>query len=257
MVRFADFGYSWSYSVAARVREQIHGEDSLVMVREFWNKVDDEFIRRALTPQKETYLHELIEFSMKMDIEYTLGKWDYSDSIADIRHLLDDYQIPYSSYSDFAVEDPEEKNYEYTHYLSDLFGEHAAEKVTGEVFTLLFPDRQLLLEMNDVIAGTVRSLKREDYPKLLDRDGMVRRCRNWPKWLSKGVFYRENGLCSLCGSDLTGLLAAGVAHAIDHIVPLVRGGTNDPTNLQLLCTACNQKKSGGQAETSGRRNMYW
>jgi 5-methylcytosine-specific restriction endonuclease McrA len=29
---------------------------------------------------------------------------------------------------------------------------------------------------------------------------------------------------------------------VDHIIPLVRGGTNWPYNLQLLCPACNMKK---------------
>lgn len=45
--------------------------------------------------------------------------------------------------------------------------------------------------------------------------------------------------CMECGTfkDLT----------VDHIRPLSRGGTNDPSNLQVLCRRCNAKK--GSAET--------
>ena len=41
--------------------------------------------------------------------------------------------------------------------------------------------------------------------------------------------------CAKCGStkDLT----------IDHIIPRVRGGTNELANLQTLCAPCNQQKS--------------
>lgn len=42
--------------------------------------------------------------------------------------------------------------------------------------------------------------------------------------------------CAHCG------LMEGRFH-VDHIIPLSRGGMDDPENLQFLCTRCNFKKS--------------
>ncbi len=39
-----------------------------------------------------------------------------------------------------------------------------------------------------------------------------------------------------------------VPHTIDHIVPLARGGSNWPSNLQLLCQPCNDSKGAKTME---------
>lgn len=48
------------------------------------------------------------------------------------------------------------------------------------------------------------------------------------------IFERDEHACQYCGdgNDLT----------CDHIVPLVRGGTNDPENLVTACRSCNSSK---------------
>lgn len=40
--------------------------------------------------------------------------------------------------------------------------------------------------------------------------------------------------CWICG---------GCATAIDHVIPLSRGGSNWPANLRPICTSCNSKKA--------------
>lgn len=51
----------------------------------------------------------------------------------------------------------------------------------------------------------------------------------------KVVFARDGGICQCCGSssDLE----------FDHITPFSCGGSNDRTNIQLLCRQCNRSKS--------------
>jgi len=42
---------------------------------------------------------------------------------------------------------------------------------------------------------------------------------------------------------------------IDHIVPISRGGTSDPDNLRVLCSACNQGRANIQTPTESTKNL--
>ncbi len=58
-----------------------------------------------------------------------------------------------------------------------------------------------------------------------------------PPEVRKYVFERDRYHCQSCGqTDLETNLT------IDHIIPLARSGQNDISNLQTLCSACNQRK---------------
>ena len=50
------------------------------------------------------------------------------------------------------------------------------------------------------------------------------------------IFAFQFGECPYCGTNLSN------AFEIDHIVPLSRGGSNGPENIQLLCSRRNRKK---------------
>jgi hypothetical protein len=52
------------------------------------------------------------------------------------------------------------------------------------------------------------------------------------------VFYRSGNRCIICGTKnkLT----------VDHIIPVVHGGTDDLDNLQALCKSCNSRKGASQ-----------
>jgi len=54
------------------------------------------------------------------------------------------------------------------------------------------------------------------------------------------IFDNQRGLCAGCGVRL---LKSGVnKYHVDHIVPLAKGGSNWPENLQCLCPGCNLSK---------------
>lgn len=55
-----------------------------------------------------------------------------------------------------------------------------------------------------------------------------------PQTIRDAIFARDEYRCRQCGST-NGL-------QIDHIHPWSRGGSNEPDNLQLLCSTCNQSK---------------
>lgn len=59
------------------------------------------------------------------------------------------------------------------------------------------------------------------------------------------VLKMDNYSCRRCGVGWRDHPA--IRLEIDHRVPLAKGGTNDITNLQVLCWSCNSKK-GAQME---------
>lgn len=65
--------------------------------------------------------------------------------------------------------------------------------------------------------------------------------KRFPEWSKRAVIARDRGICANCGKNLVGELED--PYHFDHIVPLSKAGTNDLSNLQLLCSDCNLKKS--------------
>lgn len=59
------------------------------------------------------------------------------------------------------------------------------------------------------------------------------------KELRKAIMERDNYTCQICGK----YMPDGVGLQIDHIVPVSKGGTTVASNLQVLCSKCNRRKS--------------
>jgi 5-methylcytosine-specific restriction endonuclease McrA len=86
-----------------------------------------------------------------------------------------------------------------------------------------------------------------------------------PREARRRVRKRDRGHCAACGLDTYALgrrMRGRGSHRklrdlgfkprkslweLDHIVPLVDGGSHDPENLQTLCTPCHRQKTSKEA----------
>ena len=59
----------------------------------------------------------------------------------------------------------------------------------------------------------------------------------WRQGLKRELMSRQNNTCTYCGHRRTARLLE-----IDHIFPVVRGGSNNKSNLQVICRPCNMRK---------------
>ena len=57
----------------------------------------------------------------------------------------------------------------------------------------------------------------------------------------KRLWWFQKGRCQYCKACL-------IKYQVDHIIPLIRGGTNYPQNLCLACVSCNASKGAKTAE---------
>lgn len=78
----------------------------------------------------------------------------------------------------------------------------------------------------------------EDYQKSKTGEKRIYQTTAWKK-IVNAVWVMDNGLCRNCKSK--GLIVPG--NDVDHIKPISQGGSNELSNLQLLCKNCHKQKT--------------
>lgn len=64
------------------------------------------------------------------------------------------------------------------------------------------------------------------------------------------MLLRQGNKCVYCKADITG------NYHVDHIMPLILGGSNWPSNLQCLCPTCNMRKKAKHPDDWHREIGY-
>lgn len=246
MVELQEFKYKDVYELADLIDRSVKADVG------FWNYNVDFFIQAATKFSKDTLLHLYI---VTTAINYyhrefrKNGDEIEEDNIEEWYALFNSYSIRVEKY-----------NFNDTIEIIEWFDNHINEfeelfdKMSDEIFYLLFANRQFLLNFNNLTTKTVIST---DFPnKFLTDKGTIKRVVI-PKWVKTAVFHRDKGRCIFCNTDMTGLINTLTNLNYDHIVPLDLHGTNDPSNIQLTCEKCNKIKTNKKGTTSNKYIPWW
>lgn len=258
------FHFNHVYELASIVDDLAGHSSNLIEIP--W---DEKKVLEALAlPSKTSVLHWFIFSSILVYFGRRFRKDNYFMEEPEIRSweaTIERYGIsiqPFDEFYSISAHDFDAKTrlgeifYKWYDSKHDSFAE-LWEHLTDEVFYLLFGDRNFLLKFNLSLADYLESGE-VDIPSLyLNGRGRLKRRTSLPSWLKKAVFFRDRGKCVLCHGDLSGLWNTQIELHYDHIVPLYRWGTNDPSNFQLLCESCNLKKSKKPGVTSNIYQPWW
>lgn len=127
-------------------------------------------------------------------------------------------------------------------------------------FQVLMLNKIFLRDIHERLAQFIQLNKEylhKIQPEEIDENGLITRCNYWPTWLKNGIFFRDRGVCTICRVQLTGDLNMGIDPEMDHIVPLAKYGTNDSSNIQILCNKCNNAKLHHSSATSSYDIPLW
>lgn len=282
--KFMQLNLSYAYNLASIVTNIMIKDDEIDKYIWFFGIESDEYFEELLetnidqinSPSQETLLHCFIRDTFNMTINHDVYwfkddfyNWEFEQLDETIREkfisVLDSYGVEVrdyplaikKTYDDCENEKLTESEYNETiiNYVEDIIVplmETLEGNIVRDTFYLLFNNKHFLFEFNKILAKHISQVNGFT-------DGSVKRCNVIPEWLKKAIYFRDNGVCQKCGRDLSGTFQIVEERGIhfDHIVPLEKGGTNDTTNFQLLCSKCNLKKSKKLVPPQSYYQYYW
>jgi hypothetical protein len=235
------------YDNAGTVYANVAGEGDFP--REYFSELFMGHENLLSQPQKNTVLHEIILHILGFYSDYWIDKFP-DDQFRYLQKHLPAFGIKLPRWFFEA---------ELGNHEGDLYAlpRRLHKKLLPSIFYILFSDRTFLTLFQSRAAEHVKTLKKQDHPSLMAADDVFMRPKYLPTWLKNGVFHRDRGRCQCCKKDLTGLLRPANDIHLDHIVPLAKSGSNDPTNFQLLCSKCNLSKSKNTRDFETMFAPYW
>lgn len=230
----------------------------------------EEIIESVLKPNKETAIHQYLKYFQSIEEEANM-MWENADldkAYEFIVRTLEEVKLkpglPKPNFSS-CEEACDHINCECNDIVMQWIAYvrknlHEIDKlIKHSAFQFLFQDRNFLhdfhTELSNLIEREIDYIKRE-YPEFVTYRNRLKR-KSFPVWLKQAVFYRDKGTCVICRCDLSNLVRTQNTIHIDHIVPLELFGTNDASNMQLLCEICNTSKGARSKATSSINVPFW
>lgn len=248
-------------SIASFIIQSLNGDTDISDWFEYYD-VLERAIEKWQKPQRKTLIHEYIEDLFLDSQNYMLDKHFPVGEISQMQHLLEYYNVDYSSIgkidvSELPYDECTDELEDYACELQNFFIDNILDTIVDDAFTILYMDKNFLHEFNKQCSEIIKGLKKIDYPELLKEDGVINRIGYYPTWFKRGIEYRDKCRCSICGCDLSSSFTTIVDKNFDHIIPLNEGGNNDPSNWQLTCESCNKSKGARNTKFKNIMFPFW
>lgn len=208
------------YSKPIDENESIFFEDLMNILKEIANESQE--------ISHNTALHKILSYLVYEDFYLmTYDDLDWIDNIYDFKNYVIEIfkEINFNIPSEFLSED-ENVIYEARDTYRSYFLE-GLQVFVNSAFACLWYRKAFLYDFNELMASLLDYKMERVY---------------FPKWLTDSLIFRERGLCHYCQAPVVNPNLTNQTYDIDHVIPLDQKGTNDPTNLVLSCSPCNNQK---------------